>query len=111
MFMMSFSLQRQHDKQMKVVINYFLLWVKEFDEDLESQSLTTEVYFKVVDWSLKPENKIFALPELPPGHCKQFGIKVYCDRLEGKLFLKQHLQNSSISLKSNLPIKDYALVM
>ena len=77
----------------------------------QSHSPTTEVYFKVVDWFLKPENKTFAHPELPPVHCDQFGVKVYCDRLEIKLFLKQHLQNSSISFKSNLPIKDYALAM
>ena len=67
MFMMSFSYWRQH-KQMEVVINYFLLWVKEFDGDLDQQSPKTEVYFKVVNWFLKPENKIFAHPELPPGH-------------------------------------------
>ena len=42
---------------------------------METQSLTTEVYFKVVNWLLKPENKISAYPELPPGHCDQFGIK------------------------------------
>ena len=96
---------------MEVVINYYLRWIKEFDGDLESQSSTTEVCFKVVNRCLKPENKIFAHPELPPGHCDQFGIKVYCDRLEIKLFLKQHLQNSSISFKSNLPIKDYALAI
>ena len=41
----------------------------------------------------------------------QFGIKVYCDRFEVKIFLKQHLQNSGIGFKLNLPIKEYALTM
>ena len=45
---------------MEVVVNYFLLWVKEFDGDLESYSPTTEGYFKDVDWFLKPENKTCA---------------------------------------------------
>ena len=70
-----------------------------------------KVYFKDVDWFLKPKNKTFAHSEFPPVYFDQFGVKVYCDRLEIKIFLKQHLQNSSISFKFNLPIKEYALTM
>ena len=76
---------------------------------METQSLTTEVYFKVVNWLLKPENKIFAYPELPPGHCDQFGIKYTVTDL--KLDYSESNINNSISFKSNPPLKDYALAM
>ena len=50
-------------------------------------------------------------PELPTVQCDQFGIQICCDWLEIKILLKQHLQNSGISFKSNLSIKEYALTM